>query len=157
MADSKLTALTALTEAIGTDLIYIVDDPSGTPVSKKITVSDLLDLVSFKTVEALGSNATSYDVGNRYRARATATYTASTTLTFSNASNLTGFSMQITNTNANVLTFSGVTLYFKSDDLPDGVSFATNALTFPADSAVKYNLVAEAFDGSTFDCKIEIR
>ena len=37
MADSKLTALTAATTSTGDDLIYIVDDPSGTPASYKIT------------------------------------------------------------------------------------------------------------------------
>ena len=37
MADSKLTALTAATTSTGDDLIYLVDDPSGTPASYKIT------------------------------------------------------------------------------------------------------------------------
>ena len=37
MADSKLTALSAATTSTGDDLIYIVDDPSGTPTSYKIT------------------------------------------------------------------------------------------------------------------------
>ena len=37
MADSKLTGLTALTEPADEDLLYTVDDPGGTPVSKKIT------------------------------------------------------------------------------------------------------------------------
>lgn len=41
MADAKLTALDALAAPAGGDLLYIVDDPAGTPVSKKITVSDL--------------------------------------------------------------------------------------------------------------------
>lgn len=42
MADSKLTALTELTTPADEDLLYIVDDPSGTPVSKKITRANLL-------------------------------------------------------------------------------------------------------------------
>lgn len=37
MADTKLTALTALTSASTDDIIYVVDDPTGTPASKKIT------------------------------------------------------------------------------------------------------------------------
>ena len=107
---------------------------------------------------SLGTNDTTLDAESVRELNVTsATYTASTTLTLSNVTNLRRFAMQLTNTNANTITFSGITLYFKSDDLPSGVSFASNALTFPADSAVKYNLVGEAFDGSTFDCKIEIR
>lgn len=41
MADTKLTALTALAAASPDDILYIVDDPGGTPVSKKITVAAL--------------------------------------------------------------------------------------------------------------------
>lgn len=41
MADSKLTALTALTSASSDDILYIVDDPAVTAVSKKIAISDL--------------------------------------------------------------------------------------------------------------------
>lgn len=37
MADQKLTALTAQTTPADEDLLYTVDDPAGTPVSKKIT------------------------------------------------------------------------------------------------------------------------
>lgn len=55
-ADSKLTALTALTAPAGDDLLYIVDDPSGSPTSKKITWDNLgrisLDVISTD----LGSN-----------------------------------------------------------------------------------------------------
>jgi len=40
MADTKVSALTAATSASTDDLLYIVDDPGGTPVSKKITVAD---------------------------------------------------------------------------------------------------------------------
>jgi hypothetical protein len=109
------------------------------------------------TLIALVINATAHNLLSRAKARLTATYTASTTLTFSNTTLLEEFTMQLTNTNANVITFAGVTLYFKTDDLPLGVSFAANALTFPADSAVKYNIVGVRFDGSIFDCKIEIR
>ena len=42
MADAKLTALDALAAPAGGDLLYIVDDPSGTPVSKKVTVDSIL-------------------------------------------------------------------------------------------------------------------
>ena len=42
MADKKITALTELTAAPDvTDLIHIVDGPSGTPLNKKITISTL--------------------------------------------------------------------------------------------------------------------
>ena len=41
--DKKVTALTELaTTPASTDIVYIVDDPGGTPVSKKITVDNFL-------------------------------------------------------------------------------------------------------------------
>lgn len=40
MADTKTTALTAMTTPVGTDLIYVVDDPGGTPASQKLTFAN---------------------------------------------------------------------------------------------------------------------
>ena len=42
MANSKITALTELTTVADEDLVAIVDDPSGTPTSKKITKANLV-------------------------------------------------------------------------------------------------------------------
>ena len=39
MADSKITALTENTSPIGTDLMVMVDDPTGTPVTQKVQMS----------------------------------------------------------------------------------------------------------------------
>lgn len=41
MADAKLTALTELTTPAGGDILYIVDDPGGTPLSRKVTVANI--------------------------------------------------------------------------------------------------------------------
>lgn len=43
--DQKLTALTELTTIADTDIIYIVDDPGGSPLSRKITVLNLFDTI----------------------------------------------------------------------------------------------------------------
>ena len=50
MADEKLTALTAIVNAGGDEIIYIVDDPGGTPVSRKITVANLLKTLTSPTI-----------------------------------------------------------------------------------------------------------
>lgn len=42
MADSKVTALTELTAVEASDLLYVVDDPGGSPIGKKATVANVL-------------------------------------------------------------------------------------------------------------------
>lgn len=47
---TKVSELTALTNAASEDLLLIVDDPSGVPTSKKITVGNFLGNVSSNVV-----------------------------------------------------------------------------------------------------------
>ena len=49
MADRKITELAALTSANQKDLLYVVDDPSGTPVCKKISLYNLFGSVPANT------------------------------------------------------------------------------------------------------------
>lgn len=62
MADKKVSQLTALTSPAGEDLLLIVDDPSGTPVSKQVTLNSLFGSVaanaSFSGTVAASANVT---------------------------------------------------------------------------------------------------
>jgi hypothetical protein len=54
-ADSKLTALDAITPTTD-DIVYVVDDVGGTPVSKKATVANLVGAANAATATALAAN-----------------------------------------------------------------------------------------------------
>ena len=62
MADSKISALTSLTTPTTDDLIAIVDDPGGTPITKKCTLANLIGslLLSTVTIQKLTSSSGTY-------------------------------------------------------------------------------------------------
>ena len=56
MADKKITQLTDLGDGLASvDLFHVVDDPSGTPINKKITAEDVFNNIP----TWLGMNSTS--------------------------------------------------------------------------------------------------
>ena len=58
MADQKITQLTEVTSPTTDDMLAVVDDPSGTPITKKLSILNLLTLaVSNVTVQTLTSTA----------------------------------------------------------------------------------------------------
>jgi len=71
MADKKVTALTDLGDALAAaDLFHVVDDPSGTPINKKVAAEDVFNNVpswlglkqTSQTITADGSTATAINV-----------------------------------------------------------------------------------------------
>jgi hypothetical protein len=57
MADQKITALTANTTPATTDILPMVDDPSGTAATQKITFADLLKVINSLTADTAPGTA----------------------------------------------------------------------------------------------------
>ena len=71
MADKKVTQLTDLGNGLAAvDLFHVVDDPSGTPINKKIAASDVVNNIpswlglnsTSQTITGDGSTSTAIDV-----------------------------------------------------------------------------------------------
>lgn len=83
MADQKLTELSAVASVSGDDLLYAVIDPSGSSVSRKITVSNFIDFLTSGTSSQFIKGDGSLD--------------SSTYLTSVNDSNWSGTDLSIAN------------------------------------------------------------
>jgi hypothetical protein len=71
MADKKITALTDLGDALtSADLFHVVDDPTGTPINKKVAAEDVFNNIpswlglkqTSQSITADGSTATAVNV-----------------------------------------------------------------------------------------------
>ena len=73
MADKKITQLTDLGDGLaGVDLFHVVDDPSGTPINKKITAEDVFNNIptwiglnsTSQAITGDGSTSTAIEITN---------------------------------------------------------------------------------------------
>ena len=77
MADKKITALTDLGNALASvDLFHVVDDPTGTPINKKITAEDVFNNIP----SWLGLKDTAQTITGEGSTSSAVTVTESTTL-----------------------------------------------------------------------------
>tara|TARA_Y100000296_G_C5117848_1_gene228758 strand:- start:365 stop:823 length:459 start_codon:yes stop_codon:yes gene_type:complete len=91
MADKKITALTALGTGIaGEDLLHVIDDPSGTPVNKKITIDNVFGYIP----SLIALNQTAQAISGAGTVNITSTITHVTTTAGASALSLTNTSVK---------------------------------------------------------------
>jgi len=121
MADKKVTQLTALTVATKDDLLLVIDDPLGSPISKKITVDNFFGATSALTVNAISITAS----GTTALSANTFTLTSNNQLTFTK-----GVSINSSGADSDtVIASDNQSSMFYVDASADGIGIMTNAPT----------------------------
>jgi len=153
MADKKVSELTAITNLSRDDLLLVVNDPSGTPASRKITHANFFGNVVSETVHA-GSvtfNANTTVAGTKQTVSANSTFNGSVTyngsITFNQGAVFSNTTVNVFNSNTIVngtLTTNGAISLASSVLAAGGVNIIGSNGRINANNAINPGSITEA-------------
>ena len=130
MADKKVSQLATLASTTAEDLLYVVDDPNGTPTSKKMTVKSFFGAVPSNTV-----------FNSRVSAKANVTVTCSNTVVTSNV-NFVGAGLTRVNNMIMVVKSNPATNNATTEGYKIGAAFFSNTHLYVAVNATTLKRVS---------------
>lgn len=108
MADQKLTQLTETTDISGTEILYVVEDPGGSPVSRKVTAENLVKDIgnaTYAPLQVVASTATTVTKTNSVAEETLLTLPTPTGLVAGDVLSLR-VGMEIDNTSGSAVTYT---------------------------------------------------
>lgn len=134
--DTKLTGLTENTAVLATDLLYMVDDPGGSPLSQKITVLNLFDIIdTFLELDTIVADKSLVNEEDAVTWDSLGTFAAGINL---------GTSQSIVATTAMTLGANAETIAINSSDWDIGATgIATGFGNFTSDGAIQGNSLTD--------------